>query len=56
VVAALQNLPELASGFDASTLQLFVSELITPKKFCNIAELYAVYPPKSCIFVPSIVY
>jgi DNA-binding XRE family transcriptional regulator len=31
VVAALQNLPELASGFDASTLQLVVSEPITPK-------------------------
>jgi DNA-binding XRE family transcriptional regulator len=31
VVAALQNLSELASGFDASTLQLVVTEPITPK-------------------------
>ncbi|MDR0894218.1 MAG: hypothetical protein LBN06_02795 [Prevotellaceae bacterium] len=31
VAAAFQNLPELASGFDASTLQLVVSEPIIPK-------------------------
>jgi DNA-binding XRE family transcriptional regulator len=31
VVAALRNLPELASGSDASTLQLVVTEPITPK-------------------------